>query len=311
MSNSEAEGRQVWRRFWRRWRRIAGDTVRTIIAVAGFLGERQASLLAAGLAFFALISLAPFLILAVGIGGAIFGHEAARLELREQIGTDMGPQVTDLLLSFAEGAANAASLSVASIIGLVLLFWSSMRLFAEVRGALHATWNLPPPPQLDIRRRLLRFLKGRLVAAIGTLVFGALFLGLLASRLLVTNIPLFRDASTGWPWWLWSAVENTLALLLLTGIVHAVYRLLPERGGPRGKVLFIGSFITALLLMLGRSAVGLYVSAGAIGSAYGAAGAIIIFLIWAYWSALAFLFGARLTFALRERWRGDEPAREP
>jgi membrane protein len=297
------------RRLARRYKRIARDTFQTIVAVAGFLGERQASLLAAGLAFFALISLAPFIILAVAIGGAIFGPEATRDELRLQIGDEMGPQVTDFILSFAEGAANLASLSVASFVGLLLLFWSSMRLFVEVRSALHAIWNLPPPSIRTFKSTIARFFRGRLIAAAGTLLFGAIFLVLLASRLLLNNLLGIAPGKTplSIPWWLWSTVEYLLALVTLTLVVHAVYRLLPDRG-PRGKALLVGSLITAYLLMVGRSIVGWYVSAGAIGSAYGAAGALIVFLIWAYWSALAFLFGARLTFALREKWSGDNPS---
>jgi membrane protein len=285
-------------------RRIARDTLTTLVAAIGFLGQRQASLLAAGLAFFALISLAPFVILAVAIGGAIFGPEATREELRLQIGDDLGPGVTDFVLSLAEGAANRTSLSVASIVGILLLFWSSTRLFAEVRTALHAIWNLAPPPRTSFRSTLLRFLKARLVAALGTLFFGAVFLALLGSRLILTA--LFGGGPSSLPWGLVSVVEFGFAIVLFTAVVYSVYRFLPVRG-PRGKALLVGSFITAILLILGRSVVGLYVTVGAIGSIYGAAGALIIFLIWAYWSALAFLFGARLTHDLRARWGGDAP----
>jgi len=289
--------------------RIVRDTATTMFAVVGFLGERRASLMAAGLAFFALISLAPFVILAVAIGGAIFGPEATQAELRIQFTDNLGPQVTDFVLSLAQGATNEVSLSVASSIGLIVLFWSSMRLFGEVRSALHAIWNLPPPAEKSIRGAIFRYLKARLFAAIGTLFLGAVFLTLLASRLVLTNVFGLELGTEplAVPWGLWSLIEYVLSISLFTGVVFLIYRFLPERG-PRGKALFVGSFITAILLILGRAVVGLYVSIGAIGSAYGAAGALIIFLIWAYWSALAFLFGARLTFALRQRWHGDEPA---
>lgn len=291
--------------------RVVRDTFTTAYSAIGFLGERQASLLAAGLAFFALISLAPFVILAVAIGGAIFGPEATRAELQIQLSHNVGPEVTEFALSLAKGAANEVSLSIASLIGLAVLFWSSMRLFGEVRESLHAIWNLPPPTEKSIRGAILRYLKARLLAALGTLAFGAVFLVLLASRLVLTNIfgltPGTQPLAV--PWALWSLFEYIVSLSLFTGIVYLVYRFLPDRG-PRGKALFVGSLITAVLLLLGRGAVGLYVSVGAIGSAYGAAGALIVFLIWAYWSALVFLFGARITYALRERWHGNEPKTE-
>jgi membrane protein len=81
-----------------------------------------------------------------------------------------------------------------------------------------------------------------------------------------------------------------------------VYRLLPSRG-PRGWPLWAGALATALMLVAGRSLVAAYVSAGAIDTAYGAAGSAVVFLIWAYWSSLGFLFGARLAWALDDLWR--------
>jgi membrane protein len=304
----------------RRLRRLSADALATTLSALGFLGERQASLLAAGLAFFALISLAPFLVIAVGVGGAIFGAELAQAELRARIGNDLGPQVTEFIVGLTDGATDALSISLASLFGLTLLFWSSMRLFAEVRGALHTIWGLPrpaaglmpPPGAFSLKAFALGFLKTRLLAASGTVGLGAVFLVLLASRLFLARL-LGDDNGDGQPelpFGLWWAVEYLVALLTLTLVVHGLYRYLPDEG-PRGKALAIGSVITAFLLLLGRSAVGLYVALVTVTSVHGAAGTLIVILVWAYWSALVFLFGARITWALRQRWRGrDAPPDE-
>jgi membrane protein len=315
-----------WRSL-RRLRRLASDALATTLAALGFLGERQASLLAAGLAFFALISLAPFLVIAVGVGGALFGAELARAELRDRIGTDLGPDVTEFIVGLADGATQALSLSVASVVGLSLLFWSSMRLFAEVRGALMAIWAMPHPtlasasgsgapeggppgPHGGMRALVVGFIRTRLVAALGTVGLGAFFLALLASRLFLSRL-LGSEAEPELPFGLWSILEYLGALLTVTVVVHGLYRYLPD-DGPRGRALLVGSVITAFLLLLGRSAVGLYVSLAAVASVHGAAGTLIVILIWAYWSALVFLFGARITWALRQRWRGaDAPPEDP
>jgi membrane protein len=304
----------------RRLRRLSADALATTLSALGFLGERQASLLAAGLAFFALISLAPFLVIAVGVGGAIFGAELAQAELRARIGNDLGPQVTEFIVGLTDGATDALSISLASLFGLTLLFWSSMRLFAEVRGALHTIWGLPrpaagvmpPPGAFSLKALALGFLKTRLLAASGTVFLGAVFLVLLASRLFLARL-LGDDDGDGHPelpFGLWWVVEYLVALLTLTLVVHGLYRYLPDEG-PRGKALAIGSVITAFLLLLGRSAVGLYVALVTVTSVHGAAGTLIVILVWAYWSALVFLFGARITWALRQRWRGrDAPPDE-
>jgi membrane protein len=304
-----------FRRF-RHLQRLGTDGLSTSVSALGFLGERQASLLAAGLAFFALISLAPFLVIAVGVGGAIFGTELAQAELRARIGDDLGPQVTEFIVGLTDGATDALSLSLASVFGLSLLFWSSMRLFAEVRGALHTIWGLPRPAAglvmpaggFSLKALVLGFLKTRLLAASGTIGLGAVFLALLASRLFLARLlgDGDGDGNPEVPFGLWWLIEYLVALLTLALVVHGLYRYLPD-DGPRGRALAIGSVITAFLLLLGRSAVGLYVSFATITSVHGAAGTLIVILIWAYWSALVFLFGARITWALRQRWHGQDP----
>jgi membrane protein len=167
----------------------------------------------------------------------------------------------------------------------------------------------PEPPSRGAGALVLGFLRTRGIAALGTIGLGAFFLALLASRLFLAR--LFgpdHDPDDGFG--LWWVLEYLGALLTLTVVVHGLYRYLPD-DGPRGRSLLVGSLITAFLLLLGRSAVGLYVSLAAVASVYGAAGTLIVVLIWAYWSALVFLFGARITWALRQRWHGaDDPPEE-
>ena len=283
-------------RWWPPLRHALWSTVKTVVAVARYLMQRDASLLAAGLAFFAMISLAPFIVLAVALGGAVFGKEAAQGELHARVAEEVGTQVADFVVGLARDAADARSLSIATIIGLVLLLWSSTRLFMEVRRALHAMWQIPPPFEAGFRGALVAYLRGRLFAAIGTVIFEALFIALIASRVVLQVV---ADAVSDFPIDVWWVLEPALALALVTLVVMIIFKLLPDRG-PRGWPLWVGAAATAAMLLVGRSLVALYVSAGAIDTAYGAAGSAVVFLIWAYWSSLAFLFGARLAWALAE-----------
>jgi len=283
--------------------KAAYATGRTVVSVALFLMRRDASLLAAGLAFFAMISLAPFVVLGVAIGGLVFGAETAREELYTRVADELGPRVAEFITSLAQDATNRASLSVATIVGIVLLLWSSTRLFMEVRRALHAMWQIPPPLENGFRGAILAYLKGRLFAAIGTLIFGSLFIALLGSRIalkVVTDV-VADGESLDLPVEIWAIIEPAVSLALITALIVIVFKLLPDRG-PRGLPLWAGALATAAALTLGQRLVGLYISAGAIDTAYGAAGSAVVFLVWAYWSSLAFLFGARLAWALQELW---------
>jgi len=281
----------------RRLARISVATLKTVIAVARYLMQRDASLLAAGLAFFAMISLAPFIVLAVALGGAFFGRDTAQGELHARVAGELGTQVADFVVGLAKNAADAQSLSIATIVGIVLLLWSSTRLFMEVRRALHAMWQIPPPIEFTFRLAVVKYLKARLFAALGTVIFGALFLALLGSRVALNVV---ADLVSGFPINLWVVLEPVLAVGLVTLLVMIVFKLLPDQG-PRGWPLWVGALATAAFLLVGRTLVALYVSAGAIDTAYGAAGSAVVFLIWAYWSSLAFLFGARLAWALAEQ----------
>jgi membrane protein len=286
-----------------RVRRVTLGTTRVVVSVALFLMRRDASLLAAGLAFFAMVSLAPFIVLAVALGGLVFGAAAARAELYASLSEEVGPKVAEFVVGLAQNAKDEASLSVATIVGVTLLLWSSTRLFMEARRALHAMWQIPPPLENGFKGAVLAYLKGRLVAAISTLVFGALFLVFLGARFVIEAVK--REVGDGngveVALGLWSVIEPLVSLGLASILVLLVFRFLPDRG-PRGWPLFFGAVATACALILGRHLVGLYVTAGAIDTAYGAAGSAVVFLIWAYWSSLAFLFGARLAWALEELW---------
>lgn len=299
------------RRSWlKRLKDISFGTARVVVSVALFLMRRDASLLAAGLAFFAMVSLAPFIVLAVALSGLVFGQAAARAELAETLTEEVGSQVADFVVGLAQDATNRASLSVATVVGVVLLLWGSTRLFMETRRALHAMWQIPPPLENGFKGAVLAYLKGRLLAAVGTLIFGALTLAALGARVVIDTVK--REVGDGdgvdVALGVWSVIEPFVSLALGAAVILLVFRLLPDRG-PRGWPLFFGALAAAGLLFLGRHLVMLYVSTGAIDTAYGAAGSAVVFLIWAYWSSLAFLFGARLAWALDELWMRHSDAR--
>ncbi len=119
-----------------------GRTARLVVATVKATRDRDGSLLAAGLAFYALMSTAPFVVTTVAIAGAVSGSDAARAELHARLEGDLGPQIAGFLSGLADNAQDTLQLSIASILGFVILFWSSGRLFVAVRTALHAIWDI-------------------------------------------------------------------------------------------------------------------------------------------------------------------------
>lgn len=278
-----------------------------------YLGDHDWGLYSAGLSFYALISLTPFVVLAVIVGGAVFGTERATAELYAAVMSEAGPQVASLVVGFAAGARDATSLSLASVFGLVILLWSSTNLFTQVRSSLHEMWGIDPPASRPggIGGAIVRFFRYRLFAALGTLVFGALFLALLAMRVALSLVEERAGDFLDVPFWVWDIAEVVTAVIFITLFVRIVYRLLPDRS-PRGLGPWIGALLTGLLLILGRTGVATYLTVGNVSSAYGATGALVIFLGWAYWSSYVFLLGARVTYVLAHHWgRWPEPQATP
>lgn len=271
--------------------------------IVEYLSDHDWSLYAAGLAFYGLISLTPFVVLAVAVGGAVFGDELARSELHHSLEASAGLPVADLVAGFARDAGDVLSLSLASLFAVIVLLWSSTNLFTQVRSALHEVWGIEPPEKTTggLRGAIRRFFRYRLFAAVGTFVVGAMFLALLAIRVGLDFVEATSADFLTVPFWVWDVVEVGVSLAFVTVFVRIVYRLLPDMSPP-GKAPWIGAFVTAVLLVLGRTGLAVYLSVGTVGSAYGTAAALVVFLGWAYWSALSFLFGARLAFVLASRW---------
>jgi len=277
-----------------------------------YLGDHDWGIYSAGLAFYALLALTPFVILAVVIGGAVFGTEHAQAELYNAIMAEAGPQVADLVVGFAAGAADITSVSIASILAVILLLWSSTSLFTQVRSGLHEMFGIEPPPSGNggFGKAVVKFLRYRLFAALGTLAFGTIFIGLLGTRLALSFVEAGSEELLDVPLWIWDVIDILVALVFVTVSTRVIYWVLPDRR-PTGLAPWIGGLVTAVLLVLGRTGVALYLSVGTVSTAYGAAGAIVVFLGWAYWSAYVFLLGARVTWVLAESAAHAHRARFP
>ncbi|MBW4052324.1 MAG: YihY/virulence factor BrkB family protein [Proteobacteria bacterium] len=267
--------------------------------------DHQASRLGAALAFYTVFSLGPILLLTVAMAGFFFGQRAARGEIYQQVSNVIGPhsaaEVQKLLIRAHRPEAGV----VATAISVVTLLLSADTALVELKSGLDQIWSVG-----DVTRKWYwAYLRSRLLSIGLILALGVL---LLASLLFSAALGALEDLSRGIVIvgvvlrWTSSLVSFGLAGLLFA----TVYKVLPSvKLG--WKDVAVGALITAVLFIVGKYAIGLYLGSSMVASTYGAAGSVIVVLLWVYYSAQVFLFGAELTRAYacrfgshRERVRG-------
>jgi membrane protein len=261
--------------------------------------------LSASLAFYTIFSLAPVLIIVTGIAGTVFDPDVATAHMVEQIELLVGADGGIVARQVIEGAASLEGGALALVMGVVTLVVGSTAVFAELQSALNLIWNVQPEAEGSAIRNLLRvrLRSFALVLAVGFLLLVSLVLSALlagAERFLDRVLP-------GMPW-LWHGV-NVIASFFLVALLFAmIYKYLPDVRITWRDVA-VGAFVTAGLFGVGKSLIGLYLGRAALGSAYGAAGSFVVFLIWIYYSALICFYGAEFTRVYAQRYGSRlEPA---
>jgi membrane protein len=266
------------------WRILKGTTDNWL--------DDQASSISAALAFYCAFSLAPLLIIIVTIAGWIVGSDVAYSYLGSQVTLLFGKQSADLILSAMESAQSQDGIW-ATIVSIIMLLIGASTVFAALESALHQIWGgrdaLPRGWRAFVRGRLISF---GFILAIGFLLLVSLTLTTALAALRGYALRHFEGMVS-----LFASVDFLLSIALGTGLVALMYRYLPARRLPWRQVL-TGALVTALLFHLGRWAIGLYLGRATQPTAYGAAASFAALLLWLYYSAQIFLFGAEFTACL-------------
>ena len=290
-------------------------TPRTIVSllkgtVQAWLDDRAPSM-GAALAYYTLFSMAPLLLIAISVAGAVFGQDAARAEILGQLqvllGSDGAAAVASLLRSVQR---NDQSL-MGTLIGAALLLVGATTVFAELQDSLDRIWHVPRPsgPVKDVNAWWL-LLRTRLMS------FG-LIVGI--GFLLMVSLAVSAALAAWGRWWApvfghWdvalTVANHGFGFALTATLFASVYKFIPtQRVG--WLDVWLGSMVTALLFTLGKAAIGWYIVSSGVASGFGAASAIVVLLVWVYWSAQVFLLGAEFTwvfahrFGSRRHWPGD------
>jgi membrane protein len=247
--------------------------------------------LGAALAFYTLFSLAPLLIIIMAIAALAFGEEVAHAQVVQQIEGLIGMEGAKAIQSMIENASKPSSGITATFIGLATLLFGATIVFSELQDALNSIWKIPSRPERGMVIGLVRdrFLSFVMVLAIGFV----LLLAMLANTALATIAQIFREALPSQTYFL-RAANSLLFLVIITLLFAMIYKVLPDTDIVWGDVL-IGAVVTALLFAIGKFLIGLYLVYSSVTSAYGAAGSLVVVLVWVYYSAQIFYFGAEFT----------------
>ena len=255
--------------------------------------------LAAALAFYTLFSLAPLLIVAMAVAGAFLGREAVRGELMSQmaglVGRDGAAAIEDLIAH----ATTAGESLVASIIGFLVLLFGASNVVGELKASLNAIWGVPVPDTQVfglVRERLVSF---ALVLSIGFVLLVSLMIN---AGLAAASRYLHGDVVTT----LWLGFNVVVTLGVETVLFAMMFKILPDTA-VRWTDVWFGALCTAVLFELGKLLVGLYLGQAGLASAYGAAGSLVVVLVWVYYSAQILFFGAELTQVVARRRREGLP----
>ncbi|MER8392650.1 YihY/virulence factor BrkB family protein [Mesorhizobium sp. M1340] len=263
-------------------------------SILGFVNDNALSH-GAAIAFYATTSLAPILLIVVAIAGMAFGHEAAQLALSAQIAGLMGPQSAELLQATIENASQKEAGTLASILGLVTLFVAASGVFGEMQLALNEIWKVKPSGATISRLVRARIASLGLVAALGFLLLVSLVVSAAISAL-GEVINAYLPFGTI----ILSAINGIVSFALITLLFAAIYKVLPDRS-LQWRDVGLGAVVTGFLFTIGKSLIGWYIGTSAISSSYGAAGALLVVLLWVYYSAEIFLLGAEFTRAYSVR----------
>jgi membrane protein len=261
----------------------------------------------AALAYLSLFSLAPVLILAIAVSGWAFGADAARGHVARELSRFIGPEGATMVQEIVAASARPRTGRMAAAIGAAALLLSATGALMQLQDTLNTVWEVVPKPGFFLKRLLWkRLLCFFLILCVGGLLFASLAASAgiaFLQRVLEARLEVGLSKLVG-------GADVVLSWLLMTVLVAMVYRILPDVQIGWRDVAW-GSSLTAILFLLGKYAIGFYLQRTGIASTYGAAGSLVLILVWIYYSSLIFLFGAEFTRIHSRRYREGRVAPEP
>lgn len=260
----------------------------------GFIDDKVLKL-SASLAYYTVFSVAPMLIVIIFFCDLFLGREAVEGTLYTQIKDLVGDQAAVQVQQMIRNATLSQDMSWATIIGFVTLLLGATGVFAEIQDSINTIWRLKSKPKKGkglVRMLLNRLQSFSLVVSMGFILLVSLVVNGMIEILNKNLAKLFPEVTVV----LIYVLNLAITFVVITTLFAIIFRVLPD-ARIRWKDVIVGSITTALLFMLGKFGIGFYLGASKISSTYGAAGSIVIILLWVYYSAAILYFGAEFTRA--------------
>ena len=259
--------------------------------------QHNAPRLGAALAYYTVLSLAPLLVVVIAIAGFVFGEQAARGEIEYQVESLVGRDMAGVIQSLLQNAARPAKGIFATSMGAITLLAGASAVFAELRDTLNLIWGYTSPA----RSGLQGFLRYRLVTFGMVLIVGFLLLASLVISAVLAFLTRFVQGRIVVPGFVMSVLEPLVSICVITLLFALIYKYIPDIR-VRWEDVWTGAAFTSILFTAGKRALGIYLSHAGVGSAYGAAGSLVVMLVWVFYSSQIFLFGAEFT-KVHSDWR--------
>lgn len=266
--------------------------------------EAQVFVHAAALAFFTVFSVAPVVIVAVTLVGLVLGESAAEGRIAEQLQVAIGPEAAAAIQTAVQNSRIQHSGLLPTVAGFAAIVFGATTVFTQMQTALNAIWGVAPRPT---HSSVFIYLKTRLLSLAVVLGIGFVLLVSLTLSVLVRGVIAFAQDWLPVPVPVVLGLDWAVSLVVITLLFATIFRVLPDVV-LRWRDVLLGAFVTALLFAFGRALIAIYLSTTATASTYGAAGSLVLLLLWVNYSSLILLFGAAFTRAhLQARGRPVRP----
>jgi membrane protein len=246
--------------------------------------DDNAPRLGAAVAFYTLLSLAPVIVIGVALSAVVYGREAAEGRLASEIGGVAGPAVARTIQEIIKGGYQPRIGLIATLFGLATLAFGASSVFVELRDAMNTIWHVSLPPSRNSAATVIRLIRDRFYSFATVVGTGFLLLASLVLNAWMAAMRIVLPRAATW----------IISYLLIASLFAALYRIVPEVE-LKWRDVGPGAMITSLLFMVGKEFMGLYFAHARFGSTYSAAGSPIVVLLWVYYSAQLFFWGAEFT----------------
>jgi membrane protein len=282
----------------RRVRQFAGLQHQEIIAIfretLSEWSNDKAPRLGASLAFYTLLSLAPLLVVIVAVAGFAYGQQAAQGQLVWEIQGLVGPDRARAIQALIQNAYKPSTGLIATVLGLLALGLGASSVVAEAQDALNTIWHVPPSRNTTGPSGFVHLVKERCYSFGLVLGVGFLLLVSLVLNACLAAMGRFFSSFLRTPEFILQVGAFLVSFLVITLLFAAIYKLLPEVPLTWSDVI-VGASVTSFLFSIGKQLIALYLGKSTLGSTYGAAGSLVMILVWVYYSAQLFFLGAEFT----------------